>query len=543
MSRPLPAAWLLPLTLLLCAAAWGSLTQAGYAWDDNGLLRANSTLDQPTLEAIFGRDFWYGVRGKPDPSPYYRPLVILSFLVDHRLGLQPAISHLINVALHLLNVALLHRLLLPRLTPARAAAAALIFGLHPIQSEAVAWVSSRSDLMATAGLLGALLLLDRGAAPARFAAIPLASLPLAAAMLSKESSALAPLLLLGWRLAWEEGDPGAAVRRAIREWGLLLPGLLLPLALRAAATLGAPPDTEAALSDALPALPRVAAAILGWLALPWPLTTGMTTERAGLYPWLWPSAALSLAGIGWLLARSPRRSAGLLLLAALSFAPAIPSILWFGLIGERYLYLPMAALAAAVAAAAPARAGALLPIWAVGALWALHVRLPDWADTESLWRAALPRVPDSSYLHQMLGNELLRQGRRAEALEAFDRSLDFTPARRFACENVSALAAERWPADQLLARLPVWDAAGCRRREGYDGPIYLLLAATGRWDQAEARLRSGVRLDPQRRDRVLKGAIALRDGDLLLAGAEAVAWPGGAGAYREQVAVLLLDRP
>ncbi len=539
--------WYLPLVLAVCAAAWSALTQAGYVWDDNGLLRANTTLAEPSWSAVWAHDFWYGVRGKDVFSPYYRPLVISSFLIDYQLGLQGWISHLINLALHLLNVALLIRLLERHLTPGRAAAAGLLFGLHPLQSEAVAWVSARSDLMATGGVLGTLLLLERRS--------PLAALPLAAAMLSKESSALFPLLLAGWRFAWEP-TVAAAARRTVREWLWLLPGLLLPLLLRLNADLGDPPDTGEAISDALPWLHMTAASLLGWLSVPWPLTTGMTNERAGQYPWLWPSAAVSALTLGWLLWRAPRRSAGLYLFAALAFLPAISSILWFGLIGERYLYLPLAMLAAALAAGFPddlpdalpdgpprlPRGALLLGLWSVAALWALHIRLPDWADTESLWQAAIRRVPASSYVHQMLGNELLRQGRSAEALAAYDASLDLRPARRFACENISDLAVGQWPLARVQQRMGVWDAGGCRRRPGYDGPLYIALAAAGQWPLAEARLRSGVRFDPLRRDRVLKGAIALRDGDLLLAGAEAALWPEGAGSYHDQVLTLLQNR-
>jgi hypothetical protein len=42
-------------------------------------------------------------------------------------------------------------------------------------------------------------------------------------------------------------------------------------------------------------------------------------------------------------------------------------------------------------------------------------------------------------------------------------------------------------------------------------------------------------VDKERRDRVVKGAIATVDGDLLLAGSEALIWPQGTASYREQV--------
>lgn len=85
---------------------------------------------------------------------YYRPLLYLSFIADKYIwGLESTFMHLENIMLHLSNSLLvfwLTRIIVPRLSLENTIApfvAALLFGLHPIATEPVNWVSGRTDLM------------------------------------------------------------------------------------------------------------------------------------------------------------------------------------------------------------------------------------------------------------------------------------------------------------------------------------------------------------------------------------------------------------
>ena len=83
-------------------------------------------------------------------KPYYRPLNRATYLLDYRLaGMNPAWYHGVNVLIHLGNVILLYLVCL-RLLPDRTAAlvAALIFAVHPANSEAVNFISARNTLLA-----------------------------------------------------------------------------------------------------------------------------------------------------------------------------------------------------------------------------------------------------------------------------------------------------------------------------------------------------------------------------------------------------------
>jgi protein O-mannosyl-transferase len=86
-------------------------------------------------------------------SDYYRPLTILSYLADfHLFGGNPAGYHLTNILLHLANALLVYYLAAALLgrdqsSPIYPLITALLFALHPINSEAVVWISARTDLL------------------------------------------------------------------------------------------------------------------------------------------------------------------------------------------------------------------------------------------------------------------------------------------------------------------------------------------------------------------------------------------------------------
>ncbi len=510
--------------LAVVGAAYLAVVQAGFAWDDNGILVANEALSNPSFEKIFLKDLWCCVRGHEGLSPYYRPLTTLSFLLDYKLGLIPGLAHLHSLLWHMVVVTLVYVLLQGRLGMERAAAGALVFGLHPIQSEAVVWIAARNDLMGTAGVIGTLILLERRS--------NWAALPLAAACLCKESSYTFPAVLLCWRLAF----PGE--RSYGKELLVVAPGLVLTFLLRSMAELGPVPSEYRDLGPFFEWLPRWAGTVLGWLVLPWPLTTTASLYRPLPGPSVLISAVLAVAFIIVILWRNGKRGLALLGLGAVGYAPAVGAVVSFSILGERYLYQPMFAFAALFAGALPERLGgrtwALLGLWATYALVLLHFRLPDWATAESLMRAAAERAPDS-YSFQLLGSQLQQQGEEDEALDLYDRSFDYQPPRLFACKTITELAVKKWTMARLDSRLPRLVEVGCRSMNGFDPPVVVALASQRRWGEAEKWLRSAVTVDKDRRDRVVKGAIATVDGNLLLAGSEALIWPTGVAAYREQV--------
>src|SRR5712692_9506052 len=144
---------------------------------------------------------------------HYIPLTWLSFGINYALGgLNPWGYHLLNLLLHSANAALFYvvarRLLAAgiegaspptwRLT-AGAAFAALVFGVHPLRAESVAWVTERRDVLCGFFYLLAALAYLRGVdggqrLAARWQAVSLAAF--GAALLSKAIAMTLPLTLL-----------------------------------------------------------------------------------------------------------------------------------------------------------------------------------------------------------------------------------------------------------------------------------------------------------------------------------------------------------
>lgn len=126
------------------------------------------------------------------PRGMFRPLLLLTFSFNYFFsGLQPLGYHIINILLHFVNGILLYsflRLLRPDLPFGLALLCGLLFLAHPINTEAVTYISSRSDLMVFLFILiGAICYLKR-----RFA---LAFFSYSLGLLSKETALVFPFLL------------------------------------------------------------------------------------------------------------------------------------------------------------------------------------------------------------------------------------------------------------------------------------------------------------------------------------------------------------
>ncbi len=154
-------------------------------------------VDNPAVHRL---DLAQAVRCFTDPSTLatyhwrgtYRPLRTLEFCIDWAVsGGRPWFFHLRNVLYHvlasLLCLALFRRL--SRGLPGGALMGALIFAVHPVQTEAVAFITSRADTMLAVTFLGALLLHISGRPIA-------ASLMLVLALFSKETAVVFPAAAL-----------------------------------------------------------------------------------------------------------------------------------------------------------------------------------------------------------------------------------------------------------------------------------------------------------------------------------------------------------
>jgi tetratricopeptide (TPR) repeat protein len=121
-------------------------------FDDNRMVTQNpliTSLSWRNLRVIFTRYF----------EALYHPLVLLSYAIEyHFFGLNPVVYHATNLALHIISCALVFWLII--LISGRVGAAlvtAVLFGIHPLHVESVAWVTERKDMLYAPFFLGALI--------------------------------------------------------------------------------------------------------------------------------------------------------------------------------------------------------------------------------------------------------------------------------------------------------------------------------------------------------------------------------------------------
>jgi tetratricopeptide (TPR) repeat protein len=481
----------------------------------------------------------------------WRPLRTLLFAGEHALfGGRAAGWHATSLLLHLLLVRALIALAgrLPGATRGRALAAGLLFGVHPLSVESVAWVSSQGDLLAA--LFSVACIAGAGRRPL------LASAAAALALLSKESALPLVLALLAARRLLR-GDsrprPGVVAAAAVASALYLLARqavLERGLDLSAAGLSQRDAGLDARLLQFCQNLPLSLRRFL-W---PWPLSIDYDARLIGE-----PGAghvvlALALlAALAFALFRRPglRERCGLpLLLAFLFLLPASGLLVALkSPMAERFLLLPCAGLALAAAAACPqgersltARrvAAMLLPAAVLLGATLTFLRTRDFRSEEALWRAELAIHPQSVQARLGLMHVAAEAKDLPRVLELGNSILALTSAgdaRGIAALFGMGRAATDAGLEDEGARLLELARDRISRRgrsDDLDPGLHLVYVALGNWRRtrlsaadAEVVLREGVERFG-RHPRLLEGLGVVRDQQGDATGAEAL--------YREALA-------
>ena len=140
------------ILLLITVLVFANSTLNGYNYDDtlvtqNQSLTSNASLS--SIQRIFSGTYYEDSSGH---SFGYRPIVMLSFAVEHSLFSEnPFVSHSINVVLYCLSAFLFFKLLVKFIGTDKAMVAflaSLIFVVHPVHSEVVASIKNRDEILA-----------------------------------------------------------------------------------------------------------------------------------------------------------------------------------------------------------------------------------------------------------------------------------------------------------------------------------------------------------------------------------------------------------
>lgn len=171
-----------------------------FIWDDIVLIKENRYLKSyKYLPNILTENFGAGSEySTGDFNAFYRPLAMTSYWLDYHLwGYNPTGYHFTSILIHALTGIVIYLLLLKLFSdPLLAILSALFFIIHPIQTEAVAYIAVRQDPLAAFFLFLTLLLYIYYRRTERLSFYRFSFLCYFLALLSKEISAVFPLVFL-----------------------------------------------------------------------------------------------------------------------------------------------------------------------------------------------------------------------------------------------------------------------------------------------------------------------------------------------------------
>jgi tetratricopeptide (TPR) repeat protein len=527
--------------------AYSSVERCGYIWDDDDYVSENLTIrDVDGLVRI-----WLDTKS----NPQYYPLVHSSFWIEYQLwGLDPLGYHVVNVAIHTIN-ALLLWIILRRLAVPGAWFAALIFAIHPVHVESVAWITERKNVLSglfylsatycflrfanlssstsrasnsesltdeSSGATGSLQEAVDGESKASINHNPArgsigfyiaALLLFICALLSKTVTATFPAAMLVIAFWKRDKLPWRDLPWLSPFFAIGIGFGLLTVQLEKSQVGASGFEWDFSMLDRILIAGRVVWFYFGKLVWPHPLIFTYhrwTIDDQAIWQYAFPAAALAVILLLWFLrhriGKGPVVAVLLFvgtLFPALGFFDVYP--MRFSFVADHFQYLASVAMIALLVAtfATLANRATWLRYAAYGASVAIvglfmfltWRQVLVYENLEVLWRDTLAKNPTSWMAHNNLGSLLARRGDYREAETHLRQALEYKPDYYDAHANMGKVL-------DGLGRLPEAEKAYLRAVElrqdfptAFNG-LAVVYAKQGKMDEAKQYLARALLLDP-----------------------------------------------
>jgi tetratricopeptide (TPR) repeat protein len=500
-------AWIYPLG---CLVALGVVLQAY----------------QPSLSAPFLFDDVYLPFNKPDfPSALrlwvggVRPLLMFTYWVNYQLsGVETPSYHLVNVVLHAVNAGLVFLFLRKILESAGvvrekilplAGFGGAIFLLHPVQTESVAYIASRSEsLSALFFLAAAVVYLWRRQTEISWGRSAAVLLLFLAALASKEHTLVLPAVLLLTDYYW---NPGFSWQGARRNWRFYVPVAVLGAAglVSVWRVLGGATTAGFGLKDLswyqyLFTQCRACFVYLRLFVFPvgqtvdydFPVSRSLTDHGAvfGL-----AAIAVTLGAAVYFRRRYPLASYGWLLFGLL-MAPTSSLVPLRDPIVEHRLYLPIVGLLLVVLEvlrrlrmAFPALASTLAAVAVLAGILTYQRNLV-WADPMALWQDTVEKSPRKPRAHFQLAYAYYQQGQCGKAVSEYQAVAQLSPPSHDLLVDWGLAYDCLGRYGEALEKLQ--QAAALERSAHVYSQIAMVYAKQLKWPEALEALQMAEKLDP-----------------------------------------------
>jgi len=544
-----PVLWLFPLLTVAALAAYAPALHGTPLWDDDGHLTRAALRSWSGLAQI-----WF----EPGATQQYYPLVHSAFWLQARLWDDTFLAyHLVNVGLHVVSACLLI-VVLRRLEIPGAALAGVVFALHPVQAESVAWITELKNTLSGvfffASTLAYLRYDDTRGRRAYAAALALFFCALA----SKTVTATLPVALaavLWWRRGW------IGWRRDVMP--------LTPfLALGAAAGLmtawvertfiGAR-GADFSLMPVERVLVAGRAALFYFVKDLWPAKLTFIYPRWNVsqdvwWQYLFPLAVLAILIGCWSIRRHTRAPLAAAVIFLATLAPALGFVnvypFRYSYVADHFQYLaavPIFVLAASIPIGLASRVGLkttlaeLLLSALIGVVLAAatHAQAAKYSDANTLYTVTLRENPACWLCLENLGVAALHETppQRDRAMTLFRDALNINPTDPQLHSNLGTTLMEVGRLEEAVAeqRQAIHYAPGSA--EAY-GNLGVALQKLGRQQEAAAAYATAIDIKPglsfaRTNLAIAAGETAVQLGDASAAGGQ---YDAAIGHYRDALA-------
>ena len=432
----------------------------GFVYDDMEQVLANPWIvDFAHLGDIFFSATWAFMK-ESGGSNYYRPMMHLGFLIEqHLFGFSPKAFHLLNILMHSLNSVLLFFIAIKLIASwslrgkefvnneqldgafitshyYMAFSAAMIFALHPINSEVVNWVSALPELTYTLFLFLAFYIYITFNHGARKAA--LTSLLFFLALLSKETAMSFVLIIL----CYDFSILGHSFIKRYRRYIPYIITAVIYMGLRTYA-LGGFAQSSMVESTLYGSIINIFPTTLRYIVkLVWPSNLSIIYSYKPFYSLADPFVILSILVLLSIAvaAFAFRKRGGVVFLSLWIIIPLLPvlyaPVVSIGGFADRYLYLPSAgfAILAVVLFSSLSSIKETGKIFSVLLILLLIIysvltvkRSMAWKDSMTLWASTVESAPNSLIVNMGLAAAYRSEGDNEKAIEFYNRALRIDP--------------------------------------------------------------------------------------------------------------------
>ncbi|MBK8465640.1 MAG: hypothetical protein IPL32_07390 [Chloracidobacterium sp.] len=470
--------WIIPIAIV-CLVVFANSVGGGFVYDDNRQILRNTLIqDNSLLWKALTSDVWaFKGDGSIAASNYWRPTFTLWHIINFRLfGTSPLGWHITNIVLHsgvcVMAYAMLRRWAFSAMT---AFAIVIIFAVHPVHTESVAWISGSPDLLFSLAFLASLWFAQSYAETNKNSNLFIAILLYAAALGAKEIGIIClPIYYLVFI-----GAENKKKKRIDAQTPLLaFATIAIVYFLMRWGVLGAishPPDDAVGIGNAVMSIPAIFAFYLKQIFFPYPIAVNYPLEpvsQIGAENFFIPLVvtAATLTALFYLV-RSHTRGK---LAAAIFLLPLIPAMnatafISDQMVHDRYLYLPLLGMLMLIV---PFAVKFLDERYVMAACVAISILLSvqtfmynrAWENDLTLW-SWTSSIDNSTFTSMQYGNALAEVNRNEESINAYTAAIEKRPlprgfigrgrvylkTRQYAKAQADLEAAANFPREQVEA--------------------------------------------------------------------------------------------